>query len=72
MNLKHPPKKENICFTNISAGAYQQTIISTLLMSSYHIYHCAWAVPYLLYHDDIRAEHFKTSGKEHDVAPTEN
>lgn len=27
---------------------------------------------YLLYHDDIRAEHFKASGEEHDVAPAED
>jgi len=27
---------------------------------------------YLLDHDDIRAEHFKTPGEEHDVAPAEN
>lgn len=30
------------------------------------------AAVYLLYHDDIRAEHFKTSGEEHDVAPAED
>lgn len=27
--------------------------------------------PYLLYHDDVRAEHFETSSEEHDVAPAQ-
>lgn len=30
------------------------------------------AVSYLLYHDDIRTEHFEASGEEHDVAPAQD
>lgn len=27
---------------------------------------------HLLYHDDVRAEHFKPASEEHDVAPAKN
>lgn len=30
------------------------------------------AALYLLYHDDVGAEHFETSSEEHDVAPAQN
>lgn len=30
------------------------------------------AVLHLLYHDDVRAEHFKAPGEEHDVAPAQD
>lgn len=58
---KPAKETEQICFKNIS----RQVFVVTHELP-------ARAVSHLLYHDDIRAEHFEASGKEHDVAPPQD
>lgn len=41
------------------------------MCSKHHRCRLSWVL-YLLYHDDVRAKHFKPPGEEHDVAPAQD